>query len=364
MTRVDGSFYALFLFDVADEIRWPALQDALGGGQRTRRPEFKIATPAYVRLSRPPVAVDTGKLELASGDVFQGTVEYFEHGVIAVTLAQDFSTGWEELVDLACRWMPETGLEQQARKLAQTAVDRIRTTLVNPYELWLDEEYFMVHLRAALRGDGRTLTGQELLEHHGPQLAQIVRGESTPLADGELKEVLRSSMSYLPADLLVVGWMAALVYDTEEGAQPMLQLLQYANVQLIEYRRYDEILSRVLELAYDSLEHRRGLFSGWRLAREARQLDALRLDVTELAERNENAIKFLSDMYYARAFNLASRKVGTLDYQALVEAKLRTSAELYQSMVNEWREARSFFLELVVIVILLVEIIPLVKGLW
>lgn len=363
MPRVEGSFHALFFYDVADEIRWPELQAVLGSERRTRKPEFKIPAPAYVQLSRPPIAVPGGLVEVSPGELFRATVEYFEHGVVVVGLERTFADEWDGLVAFACRWMNAADLEKQAREVAAAAVARIRVSLVNPYEQWLDEEYFVVHLRSASRGDGRLLSGRDLIEQHGAHIAQIVRGELSALADGEQAEVLRSSLSYLSTDLLVTGWMASVLYDTPDGALPMLQLLEYANVQLIEYRRYDEILSRVLTEAYDSLEHRRGLLSGWRLAREARRMDALRLDITELAERTENAIKFLSDMYYARAFNQASQRVGTLDYRALVEAKLRTSAELYHSMVDEFREKRSFFLEMVVIVILLIEIIPLVRGL-
>jgi len=138
--------------------------------------------------------------------------------------------------------------------------------------------------------------------------------------------------------------------------------LEYANTQLLEYRRYDEILTVLLKDGYAALERRGGLFSRWRLAREAARLNRLRLEVTELTERADNAIKFLSDMYYARAYRLAAARVGAGDYRSLVDQKLRTAGEIYEFMVNEFREARSFILELLVIVILIAELIPLFHG--
>jgi len=189
-----------------------------------------------------------------------------------------------------------------------------------------------------------------------------MRGETPPLSEGEEREVLSSSLSYYPTDLLVVGWLAAIVYDTPEGAAPLIQLLEYANTQLLEYRRYDEILTGVLKDAYAALERRGGIFSRWRLAGDAEQLNRLRLDVVELTERADNAIKFLSDMFYARAYRLAAAKVGANDYRALVDQKLRTAEELYEFMVNEFREARSFFLEVAVIIILIIELVPIFRG--
>src|SRR5262249_54940977 len=161
---------------------------------------------------------------------------------------------------------------------------------------------------------------------------------------------------YYPNDLLVAGWIAAFVYDTAEAAAPTIQLLEYANTQLLEFRHYDELLTTVLKDVYRKLEQKRGALRGrWRMAREAEHLNAMRLDVIELTERSDNAIKFLSDMFYARAYRIAASKVGVADYRNLVEEKLRTAGELYGLLVDSFREARTFFLELMVVAILVIE---------
>jgi hypothetical protein len=67
-------------------------------------------------------------------------------------------------------------------------------------------------------------------------------------------------------------------------------------------------------------------------------------------------------MFYARAYRLAASKVGASDYRSLVDQKLRTVGELYEFMVNEFREARGFFLEVLVIVILIIELVPIFRG--
>ena len=240
--------------------------------------------------------------------------------------------------------------------------DEVQPALCKPYAEWLDEAYYVVHLREVREGADAPLTGSQLIAQYGREISQVIRGETQALSECEQKEVLAASVSYYPTDLLVVGWLAAVVYDTPEGAAPLIQLLEYANTQLLEYRRYDEILTALLKDAYAALERRGGLFSRWRLAREAAHLNRLRLDVTELTERADNAIKFLSDMFYARAYRLAAAKVGAGDYRSLVDQKLRTAGELYEFMVNEFREARGFILELLVIVILIIELVPIFRG--
>ncbi len=105
-----------------------------------------------------------------------------------------------------------------------------------------------------------------------------------------------------------------------------------------------------------------GFFSRWRLARQAERLNTIRLDVIELTERMDNAIKFLSDMFYARMYRLVAAKVGGPDYRNLVEQKLKTAGELYQFMMDQFHQARGFALELVVVIILLIDLFFLFRG--
>ncbi len=97
-------------------------------------------------------------------------------------------------------------------------------------------------------------------------------------------------------------------------------------------------------------------------AREGARLQRVTLDVTELTERAENAIKFLSDMFAARLYNLAATKVGVNDYKSLVDQKLKTAGNLYNFMIGEFHQARAFVLEVMVVIILVIELIFLFRA--
>jgi hypothetical protein len=198
-----------------------------------------------------------------------------------------------------------------------------------------------------------------MLAEQGRHIAQIIRGDASALAESEQNDALHGALSYYPCDLLVVGWVAAFVYDTPEGAVPTIQLLEYANTQLLEFRRYDEVLNRVLKTVYRMLGHPGRFLRRWKMAGEAERLNALRLDVRELAERTDNSIKFLSDMFYARAYRVAANRVGVPDYRNLVDQKLKIAGELYEVMVNEFHQVRAFVLEAMVVAILVIELIHL-----
>ena len=50
------------------------------------------------------------------------------------------------------------------------------------------------------------------------------------------------------------------------------------------------------------------------------------------------------------------------DYRHLVDEKLKIAGDLYQSMVNEFHQARAFVLEVMVVAILVIELIHLFRG--
>ena len=359
MPPLRGSLWALVLYDVAEEIDLERLSNLIGAGAARPQPRFKHPAPEYVRFERPPVVEYPDPIKIGTGQELPTRIKYFDYGVVSVELLLDFEADWEELVRLSSRWIPSPDVEKSTAELVRARIERVKPALEQPYAAHLSEDYYIIHLREALDENGQPLTAGALLANHSEQIAQIVRGESTRLSESEQKEVLQPSLSYYPTDLLVVGWVAALVYDTVEGAAATIQLLEYANTQLLEFRHYDDVLTRVLENVYKTLEHRGGMLRRWKMAREAERLNTLRLDVRELTERTDNAIKFLSDMFYARAYRMAARRVGVTDYRDLVEEKLRTAGELYEFMTNEFHQSRAFVLELMVVAILVIELFHL-----
>jgi hypothetical protein len=163
--------------------------------------------------------------------------------------------------------------------------------------------------------------------------------------------------------LLVVGSSAALVYDRPDEAAWTIRILEYAKMQLLEFRYYDIFMTRVLSDVYNTLDRKRNiLLSRWTLPRDANRLNTIRLDVVELTERVDNAIKFVSDAFYALVYRLAASRVGVQDYRDLVEKKLETARELYDFMVDQFNEARIFVLEAAITILALLDVLLLLRG--
>jgi hypothetical protein len=352
-----GSVLVLIQYDVCEEIRLDELRKIFPA--RKAEASFKKA-PAYVRYQRTPVEETLEPLILESGERLAGEIKYYDYGVVSLEFELPFSCDWDTLIQLSCRWTSDTNFEKLASRVARQKLERAAPALVKPYKgEWLQEDYFIFHVREI---EGAP-SADELLASQRDHIAQVVRGEIGMLSEGERQEILQSRISYYPSDLAVIGWDAAFIYDTPAGAETAIQLLQYANSQLLEFRHYDELLTKELENVYDFLESGgTGWWSRWRTARAASKLHTVLLDVNELTERADNAIKFLSDMFSARLYKLCAQKVGVPDYKDLVKEKLQTAEDLYRFMVDQFNQSRAFVLELMVVVILIIELVYFFRG--
>lgn len=353
---LQGSVLVLIQFDVCEEIRLDSLRDIFGA--RRQEASFKHPAPGYVRFQRPPVVEQVEPLVLESGERLDVQIKYYDYGVLSVVFELPFSGDWDTLVRLAGRWVWDTDFTSFARKIVKQKIERARPALVKLYESWLDEDYFVFHVRD-IAGNP---SAAELLAAEGGRIAQIVRGENMPLSDGEQQEIMQSKISYYPNDLAVISWNGAFLYDSTAGAETVIQLLEYANSQLLEFRHYDELLTRELASVYDFMDHGSGIWARWRTAKRASRLHTVLLDVDELTERADNAIKFLSDMFSARLYKVAASKIGVTDYKDLVNQKVHTAEELYRFMIDQFHQNRAFVLELMVVIILIIDLIWLFKG--
>jgi hypothetical protein len=357
-----GSVLVLIQFDVCEEIRLDQLRQIIGA-RTQEQPSFKHQAPTYVRYERPPLVEPLEPLLLETGERLDGQIKYYDYGVVSVVYELPISGDWDSLVQMGSRWVWDVDFEKHAARTVRQKLERAAPALVKPYLTkppaeWLSEDYFIFHVREVTGSP----SAAALCASEGERIAQIVRGETAQLSEGERNEILQSRISYYPNDLAVIGWNAAFLYDTQAGAETAIQLLEYANSQLLEFRHYDELLTRELESVYAALDKGTGTLARWRLARAATKLHTVLLDVNELTERADNAIKFLSDMFSARLYKLAATKVGVSDYKDLVNQKLKTAEDLYRFMVDQFNQSRAFALELMVVIILMIELVFLFGG--
>jgi hypothetical protein len=354
-----GQIFALYLFDVAEAIDLSTASKLVGGGTRARL-EPKAATPVYLQYQQPPLLFEGSAVDAPSIEGFQVAFRVFDYGVISLRLSKPFSGTWSDLSGLAQTLIENEALERRAEIVCRSLADRLRNALSQPRPTLLSEDYVVF----AVHELDRPRSAEELVLAHGDVIARLLRGESAVLSTQERDEVLSHRISYLANDLAIPTWSSAFVYDTPSGTLAAVEIFEFANSQLLQFRYYDDLLDDELAGIYAAMQTKRWYdwITGRHYARAARQVHALFIDVNELTDRTENALKIIGDVYAARLFSLAGARLDLSRWKTNVGEKLKTLDDIYRFAVEQVSMSRGQFMELTVVAILVIELVLLFTG--
>ena len=195
-----------------------------------------------------------------------------------------------------------------------------------------------------------------LLGEWGAWTAGLVQLEAGPLSEDEQREALRQRISYSPHDLFVPEWSAALLVDSD--CADTLQIVEYANMQLLEYRHIDNRLDDRLAGAYRLIHPlTRRWLPFWRMqGRQLRALGELRLEMHDVFERTGNALKLVGDQYLARCYQLLAARFHLGAWADNIGRALEVVQGAYQVVSDQSAMVRTELLEIIVIVLITLEI--------
>ena len=268
----------------------------------------------------PPLVIDGDLAGMPAIDGFQARLKFFDYGVVSLALTRPFQGSWSDLITVSQIYIENEALEAQAEASVRAIVGRAAAAMVKVRDRYVAEDYLTIAVTAL----DPPVTADQLLAQRPEELTRILRGERQPLSPQEQDEVLRNRLSYFATDLVIPTWNAAFIYDTEAGSAAALELFEFANSQLLEFRYYDDLLDAELGRIYAMLQRSSWLNNlfGRGYIRAANQLHALFIDVNELTDRTENSLKIVGDIYAARVFTLAAARLGLGRWKQSVEDKL------------------------------------------
>jgi hypothetical protein len=359
MAPIAGRVTAFHLYEACEVIDLAAVTTLIGGASRVRLTP-KTTTPTYVQYQQPPLTVEGAAIGVPDALGFAVRFKLFDYGVVSVALTRPLPGSWDELVDAAIALQDDGRLATTCESLCRDLMARLQAAVTAPHSDLLSDDYFVFSITAV---DDHP-AAEALLDAHADHIVRVLRSEREPLSRQERDEVLRQRISYFENDLLVPTWNAAFVYDTDAGTQAAEEILEFANSQLLEFRYYDALLSRELARIYADLQTP-GWFKGWggrRYTRAAQQVHALFIDVNELTDRAENALRVAGDIYTARVLTLAGARLGLDQWKANVREKLKTLDDIYRFAVEQTGMARGEALEVMIVLILVFELILFFMG--
>jgi hypothetical protein len=358
----DGAVLVYRLFDVADAIDLAAAE-AVASAPKSRLRLEGSQSGSALEFPRPPLSLRLGPREvpLASGTrLAEASAHVFDYGVVSIRydLPVPPGTSLEDLVPLAEELVvdPTPALDAAARHEAEELSRAFGAALERPHRWDGSESYQIFFVR---RFEGGPARATDLLET--APIPELILGETseTRLSRAEREEVLGNHFTYLEDDLAVLHWNSALVVEPS-GIEDIPGLLEFATAHLLELRYYDALLDRELHRIYDEIEAGgspvANIFTR-RYRRLQRETAALLVELSEMIERLENAVKIVGDLYLARLYRSAVKRFRLPAWQDDVLRKQKLVADVNALIGDAADTSRSELLEMAIILLIVFEIV-------
>jgi hypothetical protein len=361
LTVRSGAIVALRLFDIAytiDLARAEAIWAARSNAS-SRRGRLSTTPEKAVAFGVPPLAIALDPVELDLGGVHvraETSARFYDFGAVALAVRVPVAdAGWRSFVTTA-QALDEAIGPAASGAFWQALLARVRAVvepaLVRPAATALEEDYLL----AIVEQFDTPLTAADLAERI--DLVPLLSGERRALSESARRDLLRQSFSYYVDDLVVLTWDRAFIYEPR-GDSDVIDVLEVANAQLLEFRYYDELLDDELPAMYDRVEAARAttsLLAARRFAELARRLYTLVAEVTELTEKVDNALQVTEDVYLARVYSAALELFRVPRLGAAVDRKLAIIRDTYTALYDEASDSRAELLEIAIIVLITIEI--------
>ncbi|PKL75859.1 MAG: hypothetical protein CVV27_13205 [Candidatus Melainabacteria bacterium HGW-Melainabacteria-1] len=362
-----GKILIYHMFDIADEIDLNKLRQQWSGRSSNIRLVSRRASPYYMQFEKEPLLLPLGQIPLTLEPDLRIDAEVrakaFDFGVISLCWEVPTPDDWAELVEDAYLYIDSDYIAEQSQKLLEDLMPAFQGALTGSHAKPLMEDYTIFYIN---RFEVQ-LTAEDLLEQAGTDIVSIIRGESKPLSRWEQENVLEKQLSYFEDDLVVMAWNSSFIYDPE-GSSEHVDILEFANSELLELRSYDQLLDKQLADIYDELERlpKSGIrvWMAWLripfsnpYQRTTQKLLTLLIDVAELTDRIENSLKIIGDLYLARIYQQISVLLHLQEWQGRVDGKLASARQIYETLTSEISDKRSTYIEVIVIILIAMEVL-------
>lgn len=349
-----GRCYVFFAFDIGLGINLERAAEIIKEAVERTRFRRSRRAPVYFDYDPPPLRITQQGQEIRQGSFTANSavdLTLFDFGAISVCYTLEFSGPFSDLILLSEELYDNKLLLADAHERVEQIQKEILPTIKRPIRSNVVEDYTIYQIDEF----NQSVDLKRFWTEQSSTIAQILRSESESLSSSEVTDALSCRISYGLNDELAIDWNAALIVGSD--VDDLRAVLEFGNVDLLEMRYLDEQLDDALESAYEALT------GGKSVRADLKRIAQLQVDGAMLFEAVDNALKLTGDQYLARVYSLVSRRFHLAEWDASILRKLETLNSIYNKISDRADQMRSEFLEWVIIVLILFEIVlPFVHG--
>jgi hypothetical protein len=342
---ISTRFYRIY--DIGREIDLAWLERELARDYLTARTSLLRVKQKSIMIEDPPLTIRMNPIHVereGRSIEFMVVARVYDIGAISFCFIHENSEGdYSTLEKMALLFPEQEGLGDFYVQYLKTLGEIIRPHIRN---FAIDPDFF----------EDYTVYVTDRRDDSIDPVALLV-GERKQISPQMREEILRNSLSYTTEDLAVLAWDSALLCNPETSTD-LIDLIEFANVQVLELRYYDQELTRQMEKMYDHIEEAERLSQFFRM-REYHAIMAKQMEtyagISEIIEKVNNLIKVTEDVYYARVYATALKVLRSGQWSESVSRKIDVIRENYSMLSDEVRIQHSHFLEWVIIILIALE---------
>lgn len=356
-------YRVFYIAEEADLLKAEKLLDKATEGPRLRLP---ADTRKAIIMKDAPLSIKLGQttLSLPSGEYpINLFARLWNYGVISIRMEMPIPKGtdWEGLILLAAQLETVPEIDKLACSHRDALMKKLSPAIMEPANFATSEDYITYIIEDA---DGLK-NPKEFIRNE--DVAGLILAESREELSEDSKEVIFEAVTqYATTDLALIDWNSALLVEPE-GERDVADVIEFSLTQLLMFRYYDDMLDKNLNSLYDSMERRpKGFKANFNNFYSEIAEDSSRkyIEFSEFISRVENSLKTVGDGYLAVIFRKATKQFRFADWKQGVSHKLSTMAEITQMLHGEVNITRSHWLEIVVIILIALELVPMIVNLY
>lgn len=340
------SLFIYRIYETGREFNLDHLERQFPHEHMPSRARFSRVRTKSIQIEAPPLLVRLGNFTMDEDSdtvVFTAQAKIFDIGAISICLSYETSASNNDLEELGIRYSGQRGLDgiytqtlKHLQKLLQPGLESLE---IDPQ---FYEDYTIYRI-----------THPDQL----PDPVPLLMGERIDFSEQMREQVLKNRLSYSQGDFAILTWDTALICEPDDPGD-LRDIIEFANVQLLELRYYDNVLNKQMEKMYDDIEVAETK-SRYRKMRHYREIIGTRMqliaDITEVREKIENLIKITEDIYYARVYQTTLKVLRSDQWTASLNRKLEVIQQNYTLLSNEVNIQHSYYLEWIIIVLIALE---------
>jgi len=337
------------MYDIGKEVDLKKLDAGLAAAYTPERTGFTRINPKSILMETPPLSFHLPRMTLSSDGkdyTLLVTARVYDFGAVSLCfILEDLAASAATFKETALLFAGQKGLDP----LFSLALPQIRDILLPSIEtLAIDQSFY----------EDYTIY---ITDRDDPALDPVVLllGDERPVSHPVREDILKYSLSYYMDDRTILSWDAALIVSPDP-ARDIIELIEFANIQALELRYYDRVLTQQMEKMYDEIEaaDRLSQFRRLRLYHNIMLgLMETQSEISDITDKVDNLIKVTEDVYYARVYDAALAVLRIPLWRESVNRRIEIIRQNYMMLSDEVNIQHSNFLELVIIILIAIEIV-------